>query len=53
MPWRDLPTTQDTKMVVSRFEAIEREEAANIFELWRAHSFRKRAATEERMAASA
>ncbi|MGV8832001.1 MAG: DUF2336 domain-containing protein [Devosia sp.] len=53
LPWRDLPSTADIAMVVSRFNAIEREEATGIFELWRAHSFRKRAATEERLAASA
>ncbi|MGV8855421.1 MAG: DUF2336 domain-containing protein [Devosia sp.] len=51
LPWRDLPTQADTKMVVSRFAAIEREEAIGIFELWRTHAFRKRAVSEERHAA--
>jgi len=53
LPWRDLPSEAEHKMVSSRFEAIERDEASGIFELWRAHSFRKRAASEERVAASA
>lgn len=53
LPWRDLPTDADKKMVLSRFEAIEQDEAAGIFELWRAHSFRKRAVSEERAAVSA
>jgi len=53
MPWRDLPSAADTKMVVSRFDAIDQDEASGIFELWRAHSFRKRAASEDRIAASA
>jgi hypothetical protein len=51
LPWRDLPSQDDIKMVVSRFDALDREEAVGIFELWRAHSFRKRAVTEERLAA--
>jgi len=29
-------------MMVSRFEALDEEEARNIFELWRAHSFRRK-----------
>ena len=55
LPWRDLPTTEHQHMVVSRFEALEEEEARNIFELWRAHSFRRRtgAVVEEREAMSA
>lgn len=48
LPWRDLPSEADKSMVRSRFEAIESEEAIGIFELWRAHSFRKRAGAEER-----
>jgi len=51
LPWRDLPSQDDIKMVVSRFDALDREEAMGIFELWRAHAFRKRAVTEERLAA--
>ncbi len=53
LPWRDLPTEADKTMVVSRFEAIDKDEAIGIFELWRAHSFRKRAVSEERTAMSA
>lgn len=48
LPWRDLPSEADKTMVLSRFQAIEREEAAGIFQLWRAHSFRKRAVSEDR-----
>ena len=51
LPWRDLPSQDDIKMVVSRFDALDREEAMGIFELWRAHAFRKRAVSEERLAA--
>ncbi len=50
LPWRDLPSEADKRMVVSRFEALDTEEATGIFELWRAHSFRKRAVSEERVA---
>lgn len=53
LPWRDLPSEVDRKMVRSRFEALDREEASGIFELWRAHAFRKRAASEDRQAVSA
>lgn len=49
LPWRDLPSQADKNMVKSRFEALDREEAAGIFELWRAHAFRKRAASDERV----
>ncbi|MET3924735.1 DUF2336 domain-containing protein [Devosia sp. 2618] len=48
LPWRDLPTDAEKKMVLSRFEALDREEAVNIFQLWRAHSFRKRSVNVER-----
>jgi uncharacterized protein (DUF2336 family) len=48
LPWRDLPSEADKAMVVSRFEALDVDEATGIFELWRAHSFRKRAVSEER-----
>lgn len=51
LPWRDLPTENDKRMVQSRFEALDHEDARNIFELWRAHSFRKRAVSEERQSA--
>ncbi|HTM79166.1 MAG TPA: DUF2336 domain-containing protein [Devosia sp.] len=49
LPWRDLPSELDKKNVLVRFEAISRDEANGIFELWRAHAFRKRS-TDERAA---
>ena len=52
LPWCDLPTRDDLAMVVSRFDALDRDEAKGIFELWRAHSFRKRAVSDERLAAN-
>lgn len=42
LPWRDLPTPEHQRMMISRFEALEETEARNIFELWRSHSFRRR-----------
>ncbi|CDP50831.1 hypothetical protein [Devosia sp. DBB001] len=45
MPWRDLPTEADKVNVRARFEALSSEEALGIFELWRAHAFRKRGST--------
>jgi hypothetical protein len=51
LPWRDLPSEADKRMVLSRFEALDAEDARHIFELWRAHSFRKRAVTEDRQSA--
>jgi hypothetical protein len=53
LPWRDLPTDADRTNVRRRFEAISREEAGGIFELWRAHAFRKRVGSEERAAGAA
>ncbi|MBU1305449.1 MAG: DUF2336 domain-containing protein [Alphaproteobacteria bacterium] len=53
LPWRDLPSEADKSMVAARFDAIEKDEATNIFQLWRAHEFRKRAVTEAREAANA
>lgn len=50
MPWRDLPTDEDKSQVRRRFEALSQEEASGIFELWRAHAFRKRIPTDERVA---
>jgi hypothetical protein len=52
LPWRDLPTDADRTNVRRRFEALTQDEASDIFELWRAHAFRKRAGVEERQAAS-
>ena len=53
LPWRDMPGQSDKTMVQSRFQALEKEEASGIFDLWRAHSFRKRAPAEERAPAMA
>lgn len=50
MPWRDLPTEVDRVQVRRRFEALTQEEASGIFELWRAHAFRRRAPLEDRVA---
>ena len=50
MPWRDMPTEADKANVRRRFEALSRDEATGIFELWRTHAFRRRAAAEERVA---
>jgi uncharacterized protein (DUF2336 family) len=51
MPWRDMPTDTDKTNIRARFEALTAEEAQGIFELWRTHAFRRRAAGgEERVA---
>jgi hypothetical protein len=44
LPWRDLPTEEDCTRVRARFEALGAEEAREIFELWRSHSFRRKTA---------
>jgi hypothetical protein len=51
MPWRDLPTSVDIASVRRRFEALSKEEAMGIFELWRAHAFRRRTGHEQAGAA--
>jgi hypothetical protein len=53
LPWRDLPTEADKTNVGARFEAITQEEASEIFETWRAHSFRRRSAIDEPAAGNA
>ena len=50
MPWRDLPTDADKVNVRKRYEALSQEEASGIFELWRSHAFRRKAAGAERVA---
>jgi hypothetical protein len=47
MPWRDLPSQQDLQNVRKRFEALSRDEAVGIFELWRTHAFRRRLPNED------
>jgi uncharacterized protein (DUF2336 family) len=53
LPWRDLPTEEDKINVRRRFEALGQEEATGIFELWRAHAFRRRSGAEEAPAVGA
>jgi uncharacterized protein (DUF2336 family) len=53
LPWRDLPTDEDKTNVRRRFEALGQDEATGIFDLWRAHAFRRRASTEEAPAVGA
>ncbi|WP_374626883.1 DUF2336 domain-containing protein [Devosia sp.] len=47
MPWRDLPTAADLANVRRRYEALSKDEAVGIFELWRTHAFRRRQPNEE------
>lgn len=50
LPWRDLPSETDRKNVGVRYEALGREEATGIFDLWRNHAFRKRNNAENQFA---
>lgn len=47
MPWRDLPSQPDLQNVRRRFEALSKDEAVGIFELWRTHAFRRRLPNED------
>ena len=47
MPWRDLPSQGDLQNVRKRFEALSKDEAVGIFELWRTHAFRRRLPNED------
>jgi hypothetical protein len=47
MPWRDLPSQADLQNVRRRFEALSKDEAVGIFELWRTHAFRRRMPNED------
>ncbi|WDR05317.1 DUF2336 domain-containing protein [Devosia rhodophyticola] len=51
LPWRDLPDAAELQMINARYEALSVDEASGIFELWRAHAFRKRQVSEERATA--
>ncbi len=42
VPWRELPSEADREKAVRDFTALGESEAQDIFELWRAHAFRKR-----------
>jgi hypothetical protein len=47
LPWRDMPSQADLQNVRRRFEALSKDEAVGIFELWRTHAFRRRMPHEE------
>ena len=47
MPWRDLPSQTDLQNIRRRFEALSKDEAVGIFELWRTHAFRRRLPNED------
>lgn len=51
LPWRDVPNAADRANVRLRYEALGREEASEIFALWREHAFRRRAPQQEAGAA--
>jgi hypothetical protein len=53
MPWRDLPSTDERANIRRRFEALSPAEARGIFDLWRAHSFRRRGSETGRPPAAA
>lgn len=53
LPWREYPQAQEIEDVRARFESLSPEEAIEIFELWRSHSFRKKATGDERMIGAA
>jgi hypothetical protein len=53
LPWRDLPSESEKTNIRARFEALNKDEAAGIFELWRTHAFRKRSVVEEPAAGAA
>ncbi|NOZ32467.1 MAG: DUF2336 domain-containing protein [Alphaproteobacteria bacterium] len=47
VPWRNSITPDDLENVRTRFETLSAQEAKAIFELWRAHSFRRRETAPE------
>ena len=53
MPWRDMPTEAEITAIHKRFESLDQDEAKEIFDLWRAHAFRRRGTAEERAAGAA
>jgi len=53
LPWRDTPSRVDVIQVAQRFETLGFEEARDIFRLWRAHTFRRKANVPSRQAAVA
>jgi len=52
MPWRDLPSQADLQNIRRRFEALSKDEAVGIFELWRTHAFRRRLPNEDAVGAA-
>lgn len=52
LPWYDQPEDQDIENACAHFEALDRDEAKGIFDLWREHAFRRKATDEEQVAAS-
>ncbi|MBN9309899.1 MAG: DUF2336 domain-containing protein [Devosia sp.] len=52
MPWRDLPSQAELQNVRKRFEALSKDEAVGIFELWRTHAFRRRLPNEDSVGAA-
>lgn len=53
LPWHDQPEDRDVDNAKARFESLDSEEAAGIFDLWRSHAFRRRnSGTEEAVAAT-
>ena len=53
LPWRDLPGIEEVKNIIARYDALDVEEAEEIFSLWREHAFRrKKPANREKAAAS-
>ncbi|SFZ82917.1 hypothetical protein SAMN02983003_1349 [Devosia enhydra] len=53
MPWRDMPTEAEIAAMHKRFQSLEQDEATELFDLWRAHAFRRRATAEDRAAGAA
>lgn len=51
LPWRDMPTETDKRNIAIRFETLSKDEATGIFQLWRAHAFRRRQPQDERVSA--
>ncbi len=51
LPWHDQPEQQDIDNSKARFETLDGEEAAGIFDLWRSHAFRRRMASADEPAA--
>ncbi len=47
LPWRDLTTREDKANIRARFCALSQDEAQDIFELWRAHAFRRRSPAQQ------